>query len=146
MRPRSPLTVLLTVLAYIAATFGVQGVSHFVVNAAHYAGISIMRATPIIPLGIASMVVQGLIFAWLFPTFNRGPHPIRNAIAFSCAIGGFLASYIVLAEAGKYSIPSVGSWIVVEGGAAIVQFLVFGLLLGLLHRQHAVVEPAYERA
>ena len=145
MRPRGPLTVALTVLAYIAATFGVQGVSHFVVNAAHYAGISIMRATPIIPLGIVSMVVQGFIFAWLFPTFNRGPHPVRNAIVFSCAIGGFLASYIVLAEAGKYSIPSVGAWIVVEGSAAFVQFVLFGIMLGLLHRHREALEPALER-
>ena len=146
MRPRSPLTVVLTVLAYVVVTFGVQGASHFAVNAGHYAGISIMRADPIIPLGVASMIIQGLIIAWLFPAFYRGPHPIRNAIVFSCAIGGFLASYIVLAEAGKYSIPSVASWIAVEASAALVQYLIFGVLLGLLHRQRAALDPAYERA
>jgi hypothetical protein len=109
MNARRPLTVLLTVIAYVVATFGVQGTSHFVINAGHYANIPIMRTEPLVPMGLVSMVVQGLIFAWLFPTFNRGGHPIRNGVIFSCALGGFLASYIVLGEAGKYAIPSIGS-------------------------------------
>lgn len=146
MQARSPLTVALTVLAYIVSTFGVQGVSHFGINANHYSGIPIMRPEPIIPLGVASMVIQGLIFAWLFPMFDRGRNSIRNGIAFSCAVGAFLASYIVLGEAGKYSIPSIGSWILVEGSAALVQFVVFGIFLGLIHRRRAVLEPSYERA
>lgn len=146
MHPRSFLTVFLTVVAYMVATFGVQGASHFAINASHYAGISIMRADPIIPMGLASMVIQGLIAAWLFPTFNRGQRPIRNGIVFSCALGAFLASYIVLGEAGKYSIPSIGSWIAIEGSAALVQFVVFGILLGLIHRRGVSLEPAYGSA
>ena len=146
MNARSPLTVLLTVIAYTVATFGVQGMSHFVINASHYTNIPIMRTEPLVPMGLASMVVQGLIFAWLFPTFNRVGHPIRNGVVFSCALGAFLASYIVLAEAGKYSIPSIGSWIAVEGSAALVQYVVFGLFLGLLHRRSSVREAEYERA
>lgn len=137
MGPRKPATVALTVLAYILVTFAVQGASHFAINADHYATMSIMRAQPIIPLGLASMVVQGLLFAWLFPIFSRGEHPIHNGVFFSCAIGAFLASYIVLAEAGKYAIPSLGSWILVEGSTAAVQFIVFGVLLGLIHRNRA---------
>ena len=134
---RRPITVLLTVIAYVVATFGVQGTSHFVINASHYANIPIMRTEPLVPMGLASMVVQGLIFAWLFQTFNRRGHPIRDGVIFSCALGGFLASYIVLGEAGKYAIPSIGSWIAVEGSAAVVQYVVFGIFLGLLHRRSA---------
>ena len=144
MNARSPLTVVLTVTAYVLTTFGVQGTSHFVINASHYANIPIMRTEPLVPMGLASMVVQGLIFAWLFPTFNRGGPTIRNGVVFSCTLGGFLASYIVLGEAGKYAIPSIGSWIAVEGSAALVQYVVFGLVLGLLHRRSNTLELANE--
>ena len=54
---------------------------------------------------------------------------------FSWALGAFLASYIVLGEAGKYAIPSLASWIAVEGGVAFVQYSLFGILLGLIHRR-----------
>ena len=144
--PRNVARVALTVVAYMAATFGVQGASHFAVNSDHYAAIAIMRSEPIIPMGLASMVAQGLIFAWLFPIFNRGPRPVRNGIVFSCTLGAFLASYIVLGEAGKYSIPSIGSWIAVEGSVAAVQYILFGVLLGLLHRRTGPVQSAYAAA
>ena len=89
-------------------------------------------------MGIMSMLIQGLLFAWLFPIFNRhGKNPVRNALLFSWMLGGFLASYIVLGEAGKYAIPSIPSWIAIEGAAAFVQYTLFGLLLGTLHRRHA---------
>ena len=146
MERRSPMTIVLTVLAYLIVTFGVQGASHFAINAEHYAAISIMRSEPIIPMGLASMIIQGLLFAYLFPIFNRGPHPIRNGLFFSWALGGFLASYIVLGEVGKYAIPSIGSWIVVELSTAAVQYTTFGLLLGLLHRRSLAPNTAPARA
>ncbi len=146
MERRSAMTIVLTVLAYMIVTFGVQGASHFAINAEHYAAISIMRSEPIIPMGLASMIIQGLLFAYLFPNFNRGPNPISNGLFFSWALGGFLASYIVLGEAGKYAIPSIGSWIAVELSTAAVQYTLFGLLLGLLHRRSVAPNSVPARA
>jgi hypothetical protein len=137
MQPRKPATVAVTVLAYMATTFAVQGGSHFALNAEHYAAIPVMRAEPVVAMGLTSMVIQGLIFAWLYPTFAAGVSTIRKGIAFSWALGAFLASYIVLGEAGKYAIPSIPSWIAVEGSAAFVQYTVFGAWLGLIHRAPA---------
>jgi hypothetical protein len=126
--------ILLTVLAYIVATFAVQATSHFAVNAEHYRSISIMRTEPLFSLGFSSMVIQGLLFAILFPLFDRGRNPMRNGVLFSWAIGLFLTSYIALAEAGKYSVPSIASWMGVESAAAAAQFTLFGIFLGLIHR------------
>lgn len=134
---RSPGKIALTVGAYVLTTFAVQGTSHFAINADHFAAIPIMRAKPMIPLGIASMVIQGLIFGWLYPVYANGESTVRKAIGFSWLIGGFLASYIVLGEVGKYAIPSVSSWIGVELSAAFVQYTLFGVGLGLVHRPTA---------
>ncbi len=137
MEARKPATIGLTVLAYVAATFGVQGASHFAVFAAHYAAIPIMRAEPVIAMGLGSMLIQGVLFALLFPAFQRGSGAVWDGVKFSWALGGFLASYIVLGEAGKYAIPSIASWIAVEGSVAFVQYTLFGVLLGLIHRRRA---------
>ncbi len=134
MEARKPATVALTVLAYVVVTFAVQGASHFGINAAHYAAISILRAEPLIPMGIGSMLIQGALFAGLYPTFTRGDATVWSGVKFSWALGGFLASYIVLGEAGKYAIPSIPAWIVVEASVAFVQYTVFGALLGLIYR------------
>ena len=137
MEAPKPLPIALTILAYVVTTFAVQGGSHFAINADHYAAIAMLRADPIIPMGLASMVIQGAIFALLFPLCTRGPVTVRAGLVFSWALGAFLASYIVLGESGKYAVPSIRSWVVVEASAAAVQFTVFGLLLGLIHRRSA---------
>ena len=136
---RRPSQVALTIVAYVFTMFAVQGTSHFVINADHYAAIPIMRAEPLIPLGITSMLIQGLIFGWLYPIYADGQSTLRKSIGFSWLIGGFLASYIVLGEVGKYAIPSVPSWIAVELSTAFVQYTVFGVLLGLIHRSGATI-------
>lgn len=135
MEARKPLPIALTILAYVVTTFAIQGGSHFVINADHYAAVAFARANPILPMGLATMVIQGTIFAFLFPVCSRRPVTVRAAIVFSWALGAFLASYIALAEAGKYTVPSIRSWVVVEVSVAAVQYTIFGLLLGLIHRQ-----------
>src|SRR5262245_2128325 len=134
---RQPSKVALTVVAYVVTSFAVQGTSHFAINADHYAAIPIMRPEPMIALGITSMVIQGIIFGWLYPVYANGASTLRKSIAFSWIIGGFLASYIVLGEVGKYAIPSLSSWIAVEAGAAFAQYTLFGVCLGLIHRAAA---------
>ncbi len=62
---------------------------------------------------------------------------IGHAVFFAWLVGGILVSYAALAEAGKYSVPAVGSWIAVEVGAGFVQFTLYGALLGWVHRVRA---------
>lgn len=133
-RPHA-LTVVLTVLAYVIATFAVQATSHFAINADHYRTLTFLRDRPIFAFGVLSMVVQGTVFGLLFPVFNGGRPTIRNGLLFSWTLGAFLASYIVLGESGKYAVPSVASWIRVELLAAAAQFTLFGVLLSLVHRR-----------
>ena len=93
-----------------------------------------MRSEPILAMGLTSMVIQGLIFAWLYPVFAAGASTIRKGITFSWALGAFLTSYVGLGEAGKYAIPSIASWVAVEASTAFVQYTLFGIWLSLIHR------------
>jgi hypothetical protein len=126
---------ILFMLGYIFVSFLVQGTSHFALFAEHYAEVSILRHEPNFVLGFASMVIQGAILTGIFAgsRFNNGK--LMDAVRFSWLFGAFLVSYIALAEAGKYSVPSVGSWFAVEAGAGAVQFTLAGLVLGLVNRK-----------
>jgi len=50
-----------------------------------------------------------------------------------------LAVLVYVAE--KYNVPAVGSWIAVELGAGIVQFTLYGALLGWVHRARVCRRP-----
>jgi fructose-specific phosphotransferase system IIC component len=134
-----------SILGYIFATFLVQGMSHFLIFARHYAGISILKPEPNFALGFASMVIQGAILSFLFMNSRFDNGKLKDAVQFAWLFGAFLVSYIALAEAGKYSVPSIPSWIAVEAGAGFVQFTLIGLLYGLAHRKWPLAVPQYSQ-
>jgi len=119
----------------VVATFAVQATSHFALNAEHYAALAHLRKDPIIPMGVLSMLIQGSVLAYLYPRLRDAGRSMGHAVVFAWLMGAFLLSYIALGEAGKYSVPSVASWLVVEVSAGFVQFTLFGILLGLIHRR-----------
>jgi hypothetical protein len=125
---------LLSVLAFVVATFVTQAASHFGVNAAHYAAVAHLREQPIFPLGVLAMLIQGGVLAHLYPRVAGSRRSMSEALKFAGLAGAFLLSYTALAEAAKYSVPAVAPWIAVEAAAGFVQFLFYGLLLGLIHR------------
>lgn len=124
----------LAVLAYVVATFATQALSHFGVNAAHYAAVTYLRAQPIFALGVLAMLIQGSIITYSYAQVPEARRSIGHAVFFAWLVGGILVSYEALAEAAKYSVPSVSSWIAVELAAGFVQFTLFGALLGWVHR------------
>ena len=122
----------LAVLGYLVATFATQALSHFLIFASHYAQVGYMKE-PIFPLGLSSMLVQGTILSFVYTQSRFIDQGIKGAVQCAWLFGAFLVSYIALAEAAKYSVPSVGSWIAVEAGVGSVQFSLAGLLLGWAH-------------
>ena len=133
MSQATPRSILLTMLAFMVVSFGVQATSHFVLNAEHYASISIMRPDPMIPLGIAAMVIQGGVAAILFPLLAQPGAWLKSGLFVGWGLMLFLGSYIVLVEPSKYLVPSVSAWMLVEASASFIQFTLFGLGLGLIH-------------
>lgn len=131
----------LAVLAYVVATFATQAVSHFGVNAAHYTAVTYIRAQPIFALGVLAMLIQGSIIAYAYAQVPEAGRSVGHAVLFAWGVGGILVSYEALAEAAKYSVPSVASWIAVELAAGFVQFTLYGVLLGWVHRAR-VLQPA----
>ncbi|MFS2318160.1 hypothetical protein RMQ97_09500 [Maricaulis sp. D1M11] len=129
------LRLILTALAFMAITFGVQGLSHFVINVDHYAQIRFARPDPVMPMGFAAMLVQSLIMGMVMSRFFPNGATLRDGIGVSGVFGLFLASYIVLAEPAKYAAPSIPAWMLVEATASTIQFGVFGVILGLIHRK-----------
>ena len=129
--------ITLGTLGFVAITFLVQALSHFVVNVNHYAGIGFLRSEPVMVLGILTMIIQGFILSYLYPFYRpSGYNPILRGWTYGMLLGLFLVSYIALVEPSKYNSPSIPNWIMVEGLAGLVQFSLFGIILGALNRSH----------
>lgn len=130
---------ILSTLAFVIVSFAVQGMSHFVINQAHFASIGFARAEPILAMGVGVMLIEGIIFTLALHAYkpNAG---IKHGLQISLAFGLFLLSYIAIVEPSKYAVPSITNWFIVEASAGIVQFVVFGVILGYIHSKFPAKE------
>ena len=122
------------VLGYIVATFATQATSHFLLFPEHYAAVSYMESEPVFALGVTSMVIQGIVISVVFANSQFSGKTIFDALKLAWLFGAFLVSYIGLAEAAKYAVPSIPSWIGVEFLSGAIQFTLAGVFLWLAHR------------
>ena len=124
--------LILGTLSYIGASFLAQAVSHFAINANHYASISFMREEPLMYFGLITMLVQGIILTTIYLKWANGNFSVKQGIFFAWLIGIFFVTYPALVEADKYNVENIMEWVLVEASAGAVQFTLFGLLLGKL--------------
>ena len=85
-------------------------------------------------LGLSTMLMQGVLAGLVFPFVRLSSSWVKNGLYFGWFLGLFLGSYIALVEPGKYLVPSVLNWALVESIASGIQFTVFGILLGFIHK------------
>ncbi|UPJ52108.1 hypothetical protein IVB30_12570 [Bradyrhizobium sp. 200] len=122
--------------AYIVPTFPIAFVWHLVLFEHRYHALGIYRADPIIPFGLASMIVQAAIFSWVFPRlFPQGRSSIlKSGLLFGLAAGLLSWSFTTLAVAAKHPMASITDYVVLESAFTLAQFLIVGPLMALAHR------------
>ena len=132
---------LLSILAFVIITFAIQGTSHMVINSDHYQSMGFLRPNPIFALGFMAMLIQGTIMTVWLHLLAPQEATIRLGLIVSLCFGLFLASYITLASPAKYQVPSIPAWIFIEGLASLLQFTLFGIVLGFIHAHSTSEQP-----
>lgn len=125
--------VLFSALGYtlVSMIWGMSWHFMFFKNLYHELG-AYSRPDPIIPLGLASMLIQGFVLAYLFQLYRKGMSPIVEGLKFSMVMGLFLFSVSTLAFAAKSVVTSMTAWMLVQSGFHLVQFAATGVILGLV--------------
>jgi len=91
------------------------------------------RQEPIIPLGMLSMLIQGLILAYLYPFFYKTGHPIAQGIKYGLLMGLYMYSVSTLANAAKIMVASMPIWLGIQALFHTIQFVLAGALIGLAY-------------
>jgi hypothetical protein len=126
------MTCLLAVLAYVLPTFPLGYFWHLSTFKARYDALEMYRPDVLIPIGLGSMILQGLFFAWAFPRLFAGlPWP-EAALRYFVIFGLLAWSFAVLPVAAKYRMTSVRRFMVLETAFTALQFAVTGVLLALV--------------
>ena len=127
---------LLAVFAYLLPTFITGFVWHLVVFHDVYIELNLYRPDPIIPFGLASMIVQGLIFAWAYPRlFDTASGAWTSSAVRAGLIYAALSwSFTTIAVAAKFPMTSISEYVLIETLFTIVQFALVAPLMALAWR------------
>lgn len=126
----------LAFLAYLLPTFPLGYVWHLVTFHEAYERLALYREQVIIPLGVASMLVQALFFAWAYPRLfsTRREDWLASAAKFALLFGTLAWSFTTLPVAAKYDMSSVADFMKLETAFTAVQFIVIAPLVALSYR------------
>lgn len=121
-------------LAYVVVTFALGFVWHLILFKQLYAKLAIYSRLddPIVPLGLAAMVVQGAVLAYLYPVFARPGNVVQEGLRFGLIMGLFIASSAVLAEAAKQRVSSLPTWLMIETAYYAIQFSLCGVAIAIV--------------
>jgi len=127
----------LGVAAYLLPTFPIAYVWHLVAFAPAYHELAMYRNDVIVPLGLASMVIQAVAFSWaysrVFPDRQGGV--LRRGLLYGLGLAALSWSFTTLAVAAKNVMTSVPTYLMLETGFTLVQFAIVGPLIALAHRR-----------
>ncbi|HEY3653340.1 MAG TPA: hypothetical protein VGL34_00020, partial [Steroidobacteraceae bacterium] len=126
----------LAILAYLVPTFALGFIWHLVVFKDYYELLAIYRADIIIPLGFASMLVQSVLFAWIYDGMFATAPSSMGALIFKYAVLGAMISwsFTTLAVGAKNIMSSVPRFMLIESAFTIVQWLMVAPLTSLAFR------------
>ena len=127
----------LGVAAYLVPSFPIAYAWHLVWLAPSYEALGIYRPDPIIPFGLVSMLIQGVIFSLAYPRFfpDRGGAVLRPGLLYGAGLAILSWSFTTLAVAAKNIMGSVPTYLVLETGFTVLQFVVVGPLIALAYRR-----------
>jgi hypothetical protein len=124
----------LALLAYLVPTFILGYVWHLELFANYYRDLGIYRPDVIIPLGFGSMLLQGCVFAVVYPRLVARPETMGGGMRFAAGAALLSWSFTTLAVAAKHPMTSVGGFVGIETAFTLVQFGLVGPLLALSAR------------
>lgn len=122
--------------AYVVPSFPIAYVWHLLAFAPAYHDLGIYRDDVIIPFGLIAMFTQGVAFSYVYPRVFPDRRPVlRNGLLYGLGIGLLSWSFTTISVAVKNVMTSVGTYLALETGFTIIQFLIAGPLIALAYRK-----------
>ena len=126
-------STLLGTLAYTLVTFPLAVIWHVVLFEDKYHSFGYFEGEPSFVLGLLTIIIQGFVLSFLYPYVKFKGYGIGRGLKYSLLIGVFFWSSHVLAFVAKQVVDSSLSFVAMESFYLIIQFGVYGLLIGKIY-------------
>ncbi len=129
--------LILGTTAYTICTFSLAVGWHVLLFEERYEAFGYFEGEPDFLLGLLTIVLQGVLLSVLFPMLKTEGTSFRRGLKFALITGAFFWTSHVLAFVAKQRVPEVSAFIWMETAYLLLQFGLFGLIIGVIHREGA---------
>ena len=123
----------LGILGYVVPTFPLGYVWHLVLFKDYYEALAIYRADIVIPFGIASMLIQGAVWSYMYSRLFSGERLLAGAVKFAALAFPLAWSFLVLVIAAKHHMASVAGFVGIETAFTTLQYVVVSPMIALAY-------------
>ena len=126
--------ILFGTIAYVIVTFPLAVLWHMKIFRTKYMNWQYFRDDVKPILGLASMVVQGLVLSYGYSVLNVEHSALLTGICYALAMGVFLWSVHVLATMGKSSKVRHFEFFAMETAYLAIQFIIYGVAISYIFK------------
>ena len=127
--------LILGTAGYTICTFSLAVGWHVLLFQERYVSFGYFEGEPDFLLGLLTIVLQGVLLSTLFPMLKAEGSSFRRGIKFALVTGAFFWTSHVLAFVAKQQVQEVSAFIWMETAYLLLQFGLFGLIIGVIHRE-----------
>ena len=124
--------ILFGTLAYLIVTFPLAVLWHMKIFRAKYMSWQYFGDDVKPMLGLASMLVQGVVLSYGYSVLTIDHSALRNGIGYALLMGLFLWSAHVLAAMGKSSKVRHVEFFALETVYVAIQFIMYGIIISYI--------------
>ena len=124
---------ILAILAYVLPTFPLGFFWHLTTFADYYKSLNIYREDLLIPFGIISMLVQGIIWSIVYERLFAANSILKGAIKFAVLACPLAWSFTVIAVGAKHHMSSVSGFVLMESAFTLVQYAIVSPLIAAVY-------------
>jgi hypothetical protein len=124
---------ILAILAYMLPTFPLGFFWHLTIFADYYKSLNVYREDIIIPFGIISMLVQGVIWSVVYERLFAGESILKGALKFALLACPLAWSFMVLAVSAKHQMSSAGGFLLIETAFILVHYAIVSPLIAAVY-------------
>ena len=133
----NPKNIALGTVAYTIGTFSLAVTWHVLLFEEKYRTFGYFEGEPSFSIGFVSILLQGIILSALYPLVQFQGSSVLRGFKFAFSVGAFFWTSHVLAFVAKQTVQNVFLFVTMETVYLVLQFGLFGLLIGLIYRAKA---------
>lgn len=121
------------VLAYMLPTFPLGFFWHLTIFADYYKSLHVYRDDIVIPFGIVSMLIQGVIWTIVYERLFAGESVVKGALKFAALACPLAWSFMVLAVSAKHIMSSVSGYLLIETAFVLLHYAIVSPLIAAVY-------------